>query len=51
MCEVPETFYRVLLEISTLRTLCIWPDTFSEYVRKTAGFFFSFEPCIKILQN
>ena len=34
MCEVPNTFSRALVEMTSLRTLSIWPDTFSERVRK-----------------
>ena len=34
MCEIPESFSRCLLEMPKLRSLCIWPDTFSEHVRR-----------------
>ena len=32
MCQVPETFARDLMEIPSLQTLSIWPDTFCEQV-------------------
>ncbi|XP_028396109.1 uncharacterized protein LOC114520097 [Dendronephthya gigantea] len=31
MCEVPEAFSGALIEMPKLRTLSVWPDTFSEH--------------------